>query len=122
MKAVLTASITTKIVESYIDFDGVQVDVVEMRYPNGKTETRSCWTEENLDGEITGYYVITRSGTILCSEWKTTKTNKWILTYQELWLQRHATETAVVIDEQEQEEIEFMRAAQIAKADLGFGW
>ena len=124
MLSQITATIQTSIIHTYIDFDGVTVDVVEMVYPNGKTETRSCWTEENLDGE-TVHHVITRNGTDLKSTWTTTETNKWMQTYIALWLQRYQAECdahQANMDTLTHPEFYTPDEYARAKADLGFGW
>lgn len=116
--------ITSEIIESYTDFDGVQVDVVMMVYPDGTTETRQCWAEETLDEPV--YCVKTSKGNVVKSSWQNTHNNKWVITYRQLFLQRAQNEAAFKAFlkrfEQEQEEIEMVRAAELAKADLGFGW
>ena len=123
MVAQITATIQTSIIYTYTDFDGVQVDVVEMVYPNGKTETRSCWTEENFVTGETTWMVVTRGGNVLKSTWTTTANNKWMTTYRALWLERFQAEcngyaasmdTLAFPEQYTQEEY-----AQ-AKADLGF--
>ena len=124
MLSQITATIQTSIIHTYIDFDGVTVDVVEMVYPNGKTETRSCWTEENLDGE-TVHHVITRSGTDLPSTWTTTQNNKWMQTYIALWLQRYQAECdahQANMDTLTHPEFYTPDEYARAKADLGFDW
>lgn len=119
-----TATITTRIIHTYTDFDGVMVDVVEMVYPDGTTETRSCYTEENLDGEAV-HHVVTRSGSDLRSTWETTKTNKWMQTYITLWMQHwqqecdaHQANMDTLTHPEFYTSDEYARA----KADLGFDW
>jgi len=92
MVAQITATIQTSIIYTYTDFDGVQVDVVQFTYPDGKTETRSCWTEENFTTGETVHSVITRGGSILKSTWKTTQNNKWMQAYIDLWIKRYQAE------------------------------
>ncbi len=124
MVAQINATITTSIIHTYEDFDGVMVDLVQFTYPDGATETRSCWTEENLDGE-TLHNIVSRDGTVVKSSWKNSQSNKWIQAYKSLWLQRWQAEckafqlsmdTLVFPEQYSQEEY------RQAKADLGFNW
>lgn len=123
MVAQITATIQTSIIYTYEDFDGVQVDVVEMVYPNGKTETRSCWTEENFTTGETVHQVVTRAGSILKSTWTTTANNKWMTAYIDLWIKRYQAEC-----EAHQANMDVLVSPEFytpddyaqAKADLGF--
>lgn len=124
MIAQIQTEITSSIVYSYTDFDGTEVDVIEMVYPDGTVETRQCWTEPTLDEPE--YVVKTSNGSVVKSSYRKAWNNKWLNTYRQLWLrraqQRAAVEAMLERLEQEQEEIELNRAAELAKADLGFGW
>ena len=78
------ATITTEIVSSYYsDFDGTTYDTIKMVFPDGTTETRTGWTEQNDDG-ATVHFIRTENGTVLNGNWKTTKTNKWMVAYKTL--------------------------------------
>lgn len=123
MIAQLQPQVTTasQIIYSYIDFDGVTVDVVQTSYGGGKTKLRQCWTEENLDGE-TVHSLKTSSGKVVQSNWRKASSNHWLNAYTALWYQRLEACQNKVIDITEQSDIEVMRAAQLAKADLGFDW
>jgi len=123
MVAQFTTEIQSSIVHSYTDFDGVQVDVMEITYPDGTSETRQCWTEETLDEPT--YILKTAKGNTIKSSWSSSWNNKWLNSYRQLYLQR-AYDLAKLQDElsrdsKEQEEIELDRYQQ-AKADLGFTW
>lgn len=122
MVAQITATIQTSIIYTYTDFDGVMVDVVEMVYPDGHTETRSCWTEQNIDGEAT-HNIVSRDGTVVKSSWKNSQSNKWIQAYKALWLQRWQAECLEF--QQSMDTLafpEFYTQDEYAKAkaDLGF--
>lgn len=123
MVAQITTQITTSIIHTYTDFDGVQVDVVEMVYPDGKTETRSCWTEENFTTGETVHNVVTRSGSVLKSNWKTTQNNKWMTAYIDLWIKRYQAECEAFqanMDTLAHPEFYTPEEYAQAKADLGF--
>lgn len=122
MVAQFTATIQTEITYSYTDFDGTQVDVVTMTYPNGFSETRQCWTEETLD--IPNFCLKTSSGTIVKTSQHKTRNNKWLTAYQSLYYDRAQARVNELYERDftEQDEIELERAYQLAKADLGFGW
>jgi len=84
MVAQITATITTEIVASYhSDFDGVTYDTIQMVYPDGTTETRTGWTEQDDNG-ATIHFIRTEKGAILNGNWATTKTNKWLVAYKTL--------------------------------------
>ena len=118
------AAITTEIISTYIStFDGLQIDTIKMVYPDGHTETRYGWTEEDFTtGEMT-YYIRTENGTVLSSNWKTTKNNKWLVSYKSIKL---ATKQTEMIAHNTALEVlaspEFFNRAEYeqAKADLGF--
>jgi hypothetical protein len=84
MVSQITATITTEIVASYhSDFDGLTYDTIQMVYPDGTVETRTGWTEQDDDG-ATVHFIRTENGTVLNGNWKTTKTNKWMVAYKSL--------------------------------------
>ena len=125
MVAQFTTEIQSSIVYTYTDFDGVMVDVVEFTYPNGKTETRSCWTEENFVTGETVHNVVTRSGSVLKSNWKTTQNNKWMQAYIDLWIKRYQAECLEFqanMDTLAHPEFYTPEEYTQAKADLGFTW
>jgi hypothetical protein len=118
------AAITTEIVSTYIStFDGLQIDTIQMTYPDGHTEVRFGWTEEDFTtGEVT-YYIRASKGTVLNSNWKTTRNNKWLVSYKSVKL---ATKQSEMIAHNTALEVlaspEFFNRAEYeqAKADLGF--
>lgn len=125
MVAQISATIQTSIIYTYEDFDGVMVDVVEFTYPNGKTETRSCWTEENFTTGETVHQVVSRGGSILKSTWKTTQNNKWMTAYIDLWVKRYQAECEAFqqsMDTLAHPEFYSDDEYAQAKADLGFDW
>ena len=90
MVAQIQVTTTTEIISSYYsDFDGITYDTIQMVYPDGTIETRTGWTELNDDGE-TIHFLRTEKGAILNGNWKTTKTNKWMVAYKSL---KPATQT-----------------------------
>jgi hypothetical protein len=118
------AAITTEIISTYVStFDGLQIDTIQMVYPDGTTETRYGWTEEDFTtGEMT-YYIRTKSGTVLSSNWKTTRTNKWLVSYKSIKLSTkqaqittHNTALEVLASPEFFNRDEYLKA----KADLGF--
>ena len=123
MVAQISTSIQTSIIHSYIDFDGTVVDIVEMVYPDGFTETRQCWEEETLD--VPNYCLKTQNGTIVKTTQRNSRNKKWLNSYRQLkeQAQRELNKLQNLIerDSKEQEEIELDRYQQ-AKADLGFSW
>ena len=93
MVAQIQVTTTTEIISSYYsDFDGITYDTIQMVYPDGTIETRTGWTELNDDGE-TIHFLRTEKGAILNGNWKTTKTNKWMVAYKSL---KPATQTRPV--------------------------
>ena len=123
MVAQISATITTEIIYTYTDFDGVQVDVVEMVYPDGKTETRSCWVDENFTTGETVHHVVTRGGSVLKSNWSTTQNNKWLTAYKSLWLKRYQTECEAF--NQAMDTLAFPELysdAEYAQAKADLGW
>ena len=124
MVAQIQTAITTEIIATYTsDFDGLQIDTIQMTYPDGSTEIRYGWTEEDFyTGEMT-YYIRTKSGTVLNSNWKTTRNNKWLVSYKSIKL---STKQSEMIAHNTALEVlaspEFFNRAEYeqAKADLGF--
>ena len=124
MVSQITTAITTEIIASYTStFDGITIDTIKMTYPDGTTETRYGWTEEDFTtGEVT-YYIRTKTGAVLNSNWKTTRNNKWLVSYKSIKLSTKQTEmiahnTALEVLASP----EFFNRAEYeqAKADLGF--
>lgn len=118
------AAITTEIISTYVStFDGLTIDTIQMTYPDGTVEIRYGWTEEDFTtGEVT-YYLRAKTGAVLSSNWKTTKTNKWLVAYRYLDTKRHqATVTAHNSALEVLASPEFFNRAEYeqAKADLGF--
>jgi len=118
------AAITTEIIATYVsDFDGLTIDTIQMTYPDGTTETRYGWTEEDFyTGEMT-YYLRASKGTVLSSAWKTTRTNKWLVSYKSIKLTakqteiiNHNTALEVLASPENYNHAEYLKA----KADLGF--
>lgn len=115
---VTTAS---QIIYSYVDFDGTTVDVICMSTGPNQSQIRQAWTEENFDGE-TVHHLKTSKGKVISSNWRNTSSNSWLNAYTTLWYQRLDAQTQIKYDPKEQEEIELDRAAELARADLGWGW
>ena len=119
-----TTAITTEIISSYTsDFDGITIDTIKMVYPNGQTETRFGWMEEDFTTGETTYYIRTKTGAVLNSNWKTTKTNKWLVSYKSIKLTAKQTEIVnhnsaleVLASPELFDRAEYLKA----KADLGF--
>jgi hypothetical protein len=124
MVAQIQTAITTEIISSYTStFDGLVIDTILMTYPDGTTEIRFGWTEEDFTtGEVT-YYIRTKSGTVLNSNWKTTRNNKWLVSYKSIKLTAKQTEIInhnsaleVLSSPENYNRDEYLKA----KADLGF--
>ena len=124
MVAQITATIKTEIISTYVsDFDGLTIDTIQMTYPDGSVEIRYGWTEEDFTtGEMT-YYLRASKGTVLSSAWKTTRTNKWLVSYKHLKLTAkqtemiaHNTALEVLASPEFFNRDEYLKA----KADLGF--
>lgn len=118
------AAITTEIIDTYVsDFDGLTIDTIQMTYPDGTTEIRYGWTEEDIyTGEVT-YYLRAKTGTVLNSNWKSTRNNKWLVAYKHLNIKRHqANVTAHNTALEVLASPEFFNRDEYlkAKADLGF--
>jgi hypothetical protein len=124
MVSQIQSTIKTEIISTYVsDFDGLTVDTIQMTYPDGTTEIRYGWTEEDFTtGEMT-YYIRTKSGAVLSSNWKTTRNNKWLVSYKSIKLTAKQTE---IINHNSALEVlaspELFDRAEYeqAKADLGF--
>ena len=114
---VTTAS---QIIYTYQDFDGTTVDIICMSTSPNQSQIRQAWTEENFDGETT-HFLKTSHGNVIQSNWRTTANNEWLNAYVSLWYQRLDSQTKPQRSK-EQEEIELDRAAELARADLGWGW
>ena len=119
MTTQLNTAIETKIARSYTDGNGLKIDVIEIVYADGLVERHLGWTEEDLDSQ-TVFYIQTSNGTVLKFTLKTTDNDQLILVYRELWMKRHSQETTQTINPEEQDEIEFLRIAELAKSDFGF--
>ena len=124
MVAQITTAITTEIIATYVsDFDGLVIDTIQMTYPDGTIEIRYGWMEEDFTTGETTYYIRTKTGAVLNSNWKTTRTNKWLVSYKSIKLSTKQTE---IINHNSALEVLaspelFDRAEYLkAKADLGF--
>jgi hypothetical protein len=118
------AAITTEIISTYVStFDGLQIDTIQMTYPDGSTEIRYGWVEEDFYTGETTYYIRTKSGAVLNSNWKTTRNNKWLVSYKSIKLTAKQTEIInhnsaleVLASPENYNHAEYLKA----KADLGF--
>ena len=118
------AAITTEIIATYVsDFDGLTIDTIQMTYPDGHTETRYGWREEDFSSGETTYYIRSKSGTVLNSNWKTTRNNKWLVSYKSIKLTakqteiiNHNTALEVLASPEFYDHAEYLKA----KSDLGF--
>jgi hypothetical protein len=124
MVAQIQSTIKTEIIATYVsDFDGLVIDTILMTYPDGTTETRFGWMEEDFYTGETTYYIRSKSGTVLNSNWKTTRNNKWLVSYKSIKL---STKQSEMIAHNTALEVlaspEFFNRAEYeqAKADLGF--
>ena len=124
MVAQIQSTIKTEIIATYVsDFDGLVIDTILMTYPDGTTEIRYGWTEEDFyTGEVT-YYIRTKTGTVLNSNWKTTRNNKWLVSYKSIKLTakqteiiNHNTTLEVLASPEFYDHAEYLKA----KSDLGF--
>ena len=115
---VTTAS---QIIYSYQDFDGTTVDIICMSTSPNQSQIRQAWTEENFDGETT-HYLKTSKGKIVSSNWRNSSSNSWLNAYRTLWYQQRLDAQTKPDAKEHEEIIELDRAAELAKADLGFGW
>lgn len=118
------AAITTEIIATYVsDFDGLTIDTIQMTYPDGHTEIRYGWMEEDFYTGETTYYIRTENGKVLNSNWKTTKNNKWLVSYKSIKLStkqaeiiNHNSALEVLASPENYNHAEYLKA----KADLGF--
>jgi hypothetical protein len=124
MVAQIQSTIKTEIIATYVsDFDGLVIDTIQMTYPDGTTEIRFGWMEEDFYTGETTYYIRSKSGAVLNSNWKTTKNNKWLVSYKSIKLTAKQTE---IVNHNSALEVlaspEFFNRAEYeqAKADLGF--
>ena len=124
MVAQIQSTIKTEIIATYVStFDGLTIDTIQMTYPDGSTEIRYGWMEEDFyTGEVT-YYIRSKSGAVLNSNWKTTRTNKWLVSYKSIKLTAKQTEIVnhnsaleVLVSPENYNHAEYLKA----KADLGF--
>ena len=118
------ATIKTEIISTYVsDFDGLTIDTIQMTYPDGHTEVRFGWTEEDFYTGETTYFIRASKGAVLSSAWKTTRNNKWLVSYKSIKL---ATKQSEMIAHNTALEVlaspEFFNRDEYlkAKADLGF--
>ena len=124
MVAQITTAITTEIIATYVsDFDGLVIDTIKMVYPDGQTEIRYGWMEEDFTTGETTYYIRTKTGAVLNSNWKTTRNNKWLVSYKSVKLATkqtemiaHNTALEVLASPEFFNRDEYLKA----KADLGF--
>ena len=124
MVSQITTAITTEIIATYVsDFDGLTVDTIQMTYPDGSVEIRYGWMEEDFYTGETTYFIRTKTGAVLNSNWKTTRNNKWLVSYKSIKLSTKQTE---IINHNSALEVlaspEFFNRDEYlkAKADLGF--
>ena len=124
MVAQITTAITTEIISTYVsDFDGLTVDTIQMTYPDGSVEIRYGWMEEDFYTGETTYFIRASKGAVLSSAWKTTRNNKWLVSYKSVKL---ATKQSEMIAHNTALEVlaspEFFNRDEYlkAKADLGF--
>ena len=118
------ATIKTEIISTYVsDFDGLTIDTIQMTYPDGHTEIRYGWVEEDFYTGETTYFIRASKGTVLSSNWKTTRTNKWLVSYKSVKLSTKQTEIVnhnsaleVLASPENYNHAEYLKA----KADLGF--
>ena len=118
------ATITTEIISTYVsDFDGLTIDTIQMTYPDGHTEIRYGWVEEDFYTGETTYFIRASKGTVLSSNWKTTRNNKWLVSYKSIKLATkqtemiaHNTALEVLASPENYNHDEYLKA----KADLGF--
>ena len=124
MVAQIQSAITTEIIATYVsDFDGLVIDTIKMVYPDGQTEIRYGWMEEDFTTGETTYYIRTKTGAVLNSNWKTTRNNKWLVSYKSIKLATkqtemiaHNTALEVLASPEFFNRDEYLKA----KADLGF--
>jgi hypothetical protein len=124
MVAQIQSTIKTEIIATYTsDFDGLTVDTIQMTYPDGTVEIRYGWMEEDFYTGETTYCIRTKSGAVLSSNWKTTRNNKWLVSYKSIKLSTKQTE---IVNHNSALEVlsspEFFNRDEYlkAKSDLGF--
>ena len=124
MVAQIQSTIKTEIISTYVsDFDGLTIDTIQMTYPDGTIEIRYGWMEEDFYTGETTYFIRASKGTVLSSNWKTTRNNKWLVSYKSVKL---ATKQSEMIAHNTALEVlaspEFFNRDEYlkAKADLGF--
>jgi hypothetical protein len=124
MVAQIQTAITTEIIATYVStFDGLVIDTILMTYPDGTTEIRYGWTEEDFTTGETTYYIRTKAGAVLNSNWKTTRTNKWLVSYKSVKLtakQAQITTHNTALEVLASPEFFNRDEYEQAKADLGF--
>jgi hypothetical protein len=124
MVAQIQSTIKTEIIATYVsDFDGLQIDTIQMTYPDGTTEIRYGWMEEDFTTGETTYYIRTKSGAVLNSNWKTTRNNKWLVSYKSIKLtakQAQITTHNTALEVLASPELFDRAEYEQAKADLGF--
>ena len=124
MVAQIQSTIKTEIIATYTsDFDGLTVDTIQMTYPDGTTEIRYGWVEEDFYTGETTYYIRTKSGAVLNSNWKTTRNNKWLVSYKSIKLtakQAQITTHNTALEVLANPELFDRAEYEQAKADLGF--
>ena len=120
----IQSTIKTEIISTYVsDFDGLTIDTIQMTYPDGSVEIRYGWMEEDFYTGETTYFIRTKTGAVLNSNWKTTRNNKWLVSYKSIKLSTKQTE---MIAHNSALEVlaspEFFNRDEYlkAKADLGF--
>jgi hypothetical protein len=124
MVSQIQSTIKTEIISTYVsDFDGLTIDTIQMTYPDGTTETRYGWMEEDFYTGETTYYIRTKSGAVLSSNWKTTRNNKWLVSYKSIKLtakQAQITTHNTALEVLASPELFDRAEYEQAKADLGF--
>ncbi|WP_043938479.1 hypothetical protein, partial [Planktothrix prolifica] len=102
---------------------GLTIDTIQMTYPDGHTEVRFGWTEEDFYTGETTYFIRASKGAVLSSAWKTTRNNKWLVSYKSIKLATkqsemiaHNTALEVLASPENYNHAEYLKA----KADLGF--
>jgi hypothetical protein len=124
MVSQIQSTIKTEIISTYVsDFDGLTIDTIQMTYPDGTTETRYGWMEEDFYTGETTYYIRTKSGAVLSSNWKTTRNNKWLVSYKSIKLtakQAQITTHNTALEVLASPEFFNRDEYEQAKADLGF--
>jgi hypothetical protein len=124
MVSQIQSTIKTEIIATYVStFDGLTVDTIQMTYPDGSTEIRYGWVEEDFYTGETTYYIRSKSGAVLNSNWKTTRNNKWLVSYKSIKLtakQAQITTHNTALEVLASPELFDRAEYEQAKADLGF--